>query len=74
MNTRTDARRSPAAHLQGAAERRVLVPTRLGLHREIGLAVDDAVDHPGAVPVRGVIGVGGGHLHHHGSCGQTAAR
>lgn len=61
-----------AAGLQGAVERRVLAPTCLGLHREVRLPVDDAVDHPGAVPVRGVIGVGGGHLHHHGSCGADS--
>lgn len=49
-------------------------PTCLGLHGEVWLPVDDAVDHPGAVPVRGVVRVRGCHLHHHGSCEQTDLR
>lgn len=36
--------------------------TGVGVHREVRLALQDAVHHLGAVPVRGVVGVHGRHL------------
>jgi len=49
-------------------------PTGPGLHGEVGLAVDDAVDDPSAVPVRGVVGVRRCHLHHHGPCDRKGEK
>lgn len=46
----------------------ILALTCLWLHREVGLAVDDAVHYPGAVPIRRVVRVRGRHLHHHCPC------
>lgn len=50
----------------------VAAPTCLRLHWEVRLPVDDAVHHPGTVPICWVIRICGCHLHYHGSCGQTA--
>lgn len=44
--------------------------TCFGVHGEVGLSLQDAVDHPGAVPVGGVVGVRGGDLDHSGTCGR----
>lgn len=38
--------------------------TCFGVDGEVGLAVQDAVHHPGAVAVGGVVGVRGRHLRH----------
>ena len=42
--------------------------TGLGVHGEVGLALQDAVDHAGAVPVGGVVSVRGGQLDNRCSC------
>lgn len=44
--------------------------TCFGVDGEVGLAVQDAVHHPGAVAVGGVVSVSGRHLCHVGSCGE----
>lgn len=41
--------------------------TCFGVHGEVGLALQDAVHHPGAVPVGGVVRVRGGDLDHGGT-------
>lgn len=48
--------------------------TCFGVDGEVGLAVQDAVHHPGAVAVGGVVGVRGRHLGHVGSCGEEEGR
>lgn len=44
--------------------------TCFGINREVGLAMQDAVHHPGAVPIGGVICVCGCHLRHIRPCGR----
>lgn len=44
--------------------------TGLGVHREVRLALQDAVHHPSAVPVRGVVCVCGCHLNYRGAWGK----
>lgn len=42
--------------------------TCVGVDGEVGLPLQDAVDDPGAVPVRGVVGVARRHLQHRRAC------
>lgn len=42
--------------------------TGFGVDAEIRLALQDAVDYPGAVAVRGVVSVRGSDLENRGSC------
>lgn len=42
--------------------------TRLRLHREVGLPLQDGVDELGVVPEHGVVRIRGRHLRHRGPC------
>lgn len=47
--------------------------TCVGVDGEVGLPLQDAVDDPGAVPVRGVVGVARRHLQHRRACERNKA-
>lgn len=46
-----------------------LTLTGFWVHGEVRLPLQDAVHHPGAVPIRGVVCVCGCHLNYRGACG-----
>lgn len=69
----TDKKKKKKGETAGGAESERCI-TCFGVDGEVGLAVQDAVHHPGAVAVGGVVSVGGRHLRHVGPCGEEEAR